>query len=134
MINCKRCDLEITFDNGRCLSASTGIPHDIRKCHTKPGYVYCPKCQKTYPKTSACDHYLAYGWKFNQKEEFVLNLIEESYVKGEWFSRKNKRKTSFDKMKEHQKCKLCGLVFGTNATRITMDIHEEKCKLQTKLV
>jgi hypothetical protein len=132
-INCKRCDLPITFDNGRCLSASTGIPHDIRRCHTKAGYVYCPKCQKSYPKTSACEHYLTYGWKFNHNEQFVYNLILESYMKGDWFQRKNKRKTSHDKMKEGQKCKLCGLVFPKNAKRSDMDTHEEKCKLQSKL-
>ena len=134
MIRCKRCDLEITFDDSRCLSASTGQPHDIRKCITKPGFVYCPKHQSTYPRTSACDHYLAYGWKFNHSERFVMDLILQDYQDGDWFHRRKNRKTSHDKMKENQVCKKCSFAFPKKATRFDMDAHEAECKLQTKLV
>jgi hypothetical protein len=72
--------------------------------------------------------------KFNHNEQFVMNLIQEQYEKGDWFKRKQKRKTSFDKMKEIQKCNLCGMVFPKNAKRPDMDRHEEQCKLQSKLV
>ena len=134
MINCKRCNLEITFDESRCLSASTGQPHDIRKCKTKPGYVYCPKCRDTFPRTNACTHYLTYGWKFNQNEEFVLDLIQQNYVDGDWFNRRNNRKVSGDKMKERQYCKKCKKTFPANFDASKMSLHEKVCSLQQQLI
>ena len=133
MISCKRCAIEITFDESRCLVASTGMPHDIRKCYTKPGFVYCPECRQSSPKTNSCNHYMMYGWKYNQNEDFFLKLITQKYEEGDWFNRRN-RKTSFDKMKENQSCSRCGVVFCKNADRIKMDAHEKQCVLQVKLI
>jgi len=134
MINCKRCGIEITFDESRCLNANTGMPHDIRKCNTKNGYVYCPSCRTAYPRNSVCDHYKTYGWKFNQNEKFFINLIQQNYVEGEWFNRKKNRKISFDNLKENQFCKNCNMTFPKNADRTKMNAHEKQCVLQTKLV
>ena len=134
MISCKRCGIGITFDESRCLNANTGMPHDIRKCVTKNGYVYCPKCRTSYPKNSVCDHYKTYDWKFNHNEEFFMKLIKENYVEGEWFNRRNNKKTSFDKLKENQSCKNCHMTFPKNTDRIKMDAHEKQCILQTKLI
>ena len=134
MINCKRCGIAITFDESRCLNVNTGMPHDIRKCNTKPGYVYCPECRQSFPRTNACKHYLTYGWKYNHNEEFILKLITEKYTEGDWFNRRNNRKTSFDKLKKDQFCKKCGLKFPQNANRIKMGAHEKECALQAKLI
>ena len=134
MIRCKRCDLEIAFDDSRCLSASTGQPHDIRKCNTKPGYVYCPKCRNTFPRTNACSHYMSYGWKYNHSEEFVMRLIQQDYTEGDWFSRRNKKKVSGDKMKGRQYCKKCKKTFPTNFAADKMSMHEKMCSLQTQII
>ena len=75
-----------------------------------------------------------YGWKFNHKEEFVMNLILEKYEDGDWFRMKNSRKTSFDKLKDRQFCKNCLKPFSQNTDRIKMDLHEKECILQTKLI
>jgi len=134
MINCKRCGIEITFDESRCLNTNTGMPHDIRKCNTKNGYVYCPSCRTSYPRNSVCDHYKTYGWKFNHNEEFFIKLIKENYTDGDWFTRRNKRKVSGDKMKGPQRCTHCNAIFTQNVTRVQVDAHEKQCVLQTKLI
>jgi hypothetical protein len=133
-INCKRCGIEIRFDDGKCINANTDMPHSIRKCNTKPGYVYCPKCMNVFPRRNVCEHYRKYAWEPDHSEQWFIDIINEDYYPGDWFKRKQKRKTSFDKMKEGQKCNLCGMIFAKNATRQDMDEHEKECKLQTKLV
>jgi len=134
MISCKRCGIGIIYDESRHLNPSTGMPHDIRKCRTKAGYVYCPKCRNSFPRTNACSHYLTYGWKYNHNEEFFMKLMQENYVEGNWFNRRKNRKTSFEKLKENQYCKNCNMTFPKNADRIKMDAHEKQCILQTKLI
>ena len=134
MIRCKRCDLEITFDDSRCLSYSTGMPHDIRKCRTKSGYVYCPEHRDTFLKTNACSHYLMYGWKFNHNELFVLKLINEKYVEGDWGRRRNGKKFSGDKMKEKQQCKKCLKVFPASFDAAKMETHARDCVVQKQLI
>ena len=132
-VNCKRCGLGIVFENGRPLDASTGIPHSIKSCKTKPGYVYCPKHMEVFSQKNPCSHYTKYGYQPGQSENFFIERIQEDYCPGDWFKRKQNRKNSFDKMKEGQKCNRCGLVFPRNATRQDTDSHEQECKLQTKL-
>ena len=135
MINCKRCDLEITFDDSRrCLSYSTGMPHDIRKCNTKPGYVYCQECLDSFLKSNPCKHYQEYGYKPNEAERHFINLIREKYEVNSFLSRKWKKKTSHNPMKENQSCSHCGLKFPQNADRTKMDAHAKKCVLQMKLI
>lgn len=134
MLYCKRCDIGITFDDSRCLSANTGMSHDIRKCRTKSGHVYCPECRDTFPRTNTCSHYKMYEWKFNQNEDFFLKLIAEKYHAGDWFNRRNSKKTSFDKMKGCQACSRCRLVFAKHIDRVKMNAHEKDCILQTKLI
>ena len=134
MISCKRCGIEITFDESRCLSVNTGMPHDIRKCNTKPGYVYCPEHRESFLRTNACDHYQMYSWKPHHSETFIIKLITEKYQKGDWFNRRNNKKVSGDKMKEKQFCKRCMKQFPQNTDAVKMSIHERECVLQKQLI
>jgi hypothetical protein len=134
MINCKRCDIEITFDDSKCLSVNTRMPHDVRKCKTKPGYVYCPEHRESFVKTTACSHYHMYGWKPHQNEVFFLKLITEKYTEGDWFQRRNQKKVSGDKMKEVQICEKCNKIFPANWDRTKTDAHERECNKQMQLI
>lgn len=134
LIFCKRCGIEIRFDGNRCINYHTEMPHNIVKCTTKQGYVYCPEHREIFPKSNLCKHYIEYGYKSGESEQHFINLIKEHYEKNSFLNRNKFRKTSHDRMKDKQSCNLCGHVFPSNAKRPDMDLHEEQCKMQTKLV
>lgn len=132
-IACKRCDIEITFDNGRALNYQTGTYHDIRTCTTKPGFVYCPECRDAFPENYVCEHYKKYGYSPGQKESFFIDLIQKNYTPGDHFRRKQKRKSSqFDKLKSKQICNICKKDI-TKLSRMDQDKHEEACRMQRTL-
>lgn len=139
MINCKRCDLEIAFDDSRCLSLNTGMPHDIRKCRTKPGYVYCPQHREAFLKTNACNHYLTYGWKSDHSEAFVLDLINKKYVEGDWFHRRNKKTSQYSGTLKNSVCGICDEKLNHLSFRMQKKHqndcikHQEEMKMQHTL-
>ena len=129
MTNCKRCGNVIVFENGLCFSQN-GIPHDIRKCVTVLGYVWCPAHQEKFSKIHPCEHYIQYGYESNSNEEFFIKLINERYQKGDWFTRRNHFKKSGDKMKKSV-CNKCDIPIH-NMTEQQQKIHEQMHKNKEK--
>ncbi len=128
MTNCKRCDVTISFENGLCFSF--GIPHDIRKCKTVPGYVWCPAHRAKFSEKYPCGHYVQYGYESGFNEEFFIKLINEHYQKGDWFTRRNHIKKSGDKMKKSI-CNKCDRPLH-NMIEQQQKIHEQMHKNEEK--
>ena len=81
MSECKRCGVNLEWENGKPMS--NGITHEINKCSTKPGYVYCPSCKDIFLKYDACQHYKFYGYIGENGENFFINLIRRKYKPGD---------------------------------------------------
>jgi len=110
------------FENGLCFYQN-GIPHDIRKCKTISGYLWCPKHREKFSKNHPCKHYTQYGYDLNSNEEFFIKLINENYQKGEWFTRRNHIKKSGNKMKKYI-CNKCDVPIH-NLSESQQKLHEQ---------
>ena len=123
MTDCKRCGIIILFENGLCFSQN-GVPHDIRRCKTIPGYVWCPIHRAKFSKRHSCEHYVQYGYEYDSNEEFFIKLINENYQKGDWFTRRNRTKKSGDKMKKST-CNKCNTPIH-NLSESQQRLHEKR--------
>ncbi len=129
MTDCKRCNITLTFENNKCFDVN-GIPHNIRKCKTIPGYVWCPTHFEKFSKRHPCEHYVQYGYEPDSNEEFFIKLINEHYQKGDWFTRRNRMKKSGEKMKKSI-CTKCNTPIH-NMTEPQQKIHEQMHKNKEK--
>ena len=81
-MDCKRCNVPITFQNGKCVDMF-GRLHIIHNCKTAPGKVWCPKCQDKFSAKNPCEHYQQLGYCIGQPESKYINLIEYGTKKHE---------------------------------------------------
>ena len=128
-MNCKRCGMTVTWDEGRCLNANTGAPHSSLHCRTKIGHVWCPECRHAFPKNGVCEHYRKYNYKPDHAENFYIKLILEKYEPGSWVSRRNNWK---DRPKKPQICPKCNLD-KNKMSYSRRQRHEQECKNQERL-
>jgi len=122
LINCKRCGIQIKFDNGICFDIN-GRPHKINECKTIPNHVWCPEHREIFSQNNPCVHYTQYSYAPGQSEQFFIDLILKNYQKGDWFTRKRYTKKSGDKMKKSV-CTKCDIPIH-NMTQKQQEIHEK---------
>ena len=106
-----------------------GNPHSTRDCHTKPGFVWCPKHKECFYENAVCEHYEKYGWEPGQSDEPLINLIIRDYEYGDiwkWRERKNNE--------QEKKCPKCGSLFGVMGEKRHMQAHKMQEEGQDSLM
>ena len=128
MTQCKRCGEAVKWDEGKQFDLH-GVPHNIRDCRTKAGFVWCPKCKTCFHEKGVCEHYKKYNWEPGQSDELLVDLIAKKYEYGDRWKYRDKKDAEQEKT-----CPKCGSQFGTMGEKRHMQAHKMQEEGQNNLM